>query len=71
LIGAYWLILGTGALMAILAVAAWNRGQPYGIWYGLGLPGVLALAVFGPLGPLIFRGYRQAEERKMAAHDLP
>jgi hypothetical protein len=70
-------ILGYGRLLLALSVAflaaallALRSGQPYGIWYGLGLPGVLGVVVLGPLFPLVAYRYRQAEERKMAAEDL-
>ena len=44
--------------------------QPYGIWYGLGFPGLLGLVIFGSLTPVIFKRYREAELRKSMAKDL-
>jgi hypothetical protein len=71
------LILGAGALfmvaaaiLLVAAIVAYLDGQPYGIWFGLGLPGVQGVILLPMLFPLIVRRYRQAEERQMAAQDL-
>lgn len=56
-------LLGTG-------VVAWLSGQPYGIWYGLALPGAIGLAVLGPLLPVMRHRYREAELRRMSASDI-
>ena len=54
-----------GLLVAgIVALAA---KQPYGVWYGLLLPGVIGTFVFGALLPVIRMRYRQAEMRKSMA----
>ncbi|HJZ90805.1 MAG TPA: hypothetical protein VKE40_08010 [Gemmataceae bacterium] len=57
------------ALLAAGAYAA-ATGQPWGIWYGLLLPGIITLAVVGPLGWVAGRAYRHAEERKMRAQEF-
>jgi hypothetical protein len=69
-LGLGWLLLLTAAGLLAAAVVALVDGQPYGVWYGLGLPGVLGVAVLGPLFPLARLRYRQAEERRMQAEDL-
>ena len=51
-------------------VRALIDGQPYGVWYGLGLPGALGLIVLGGLMPGVRRQYRQAEQRRLTATDL-
>lgn len=60
-----FLIVVQAACAALLAagVIARSKGQPYGVWYGLGLPGLLGLLVFGALTPLVLRRYREAEAR--------
>jgi hypothetical protein len=70
-------VLGTGALFVVVgaifliaAIVAYRAGQPYGIWYGLGLPGLLGLTLFPMLLPVVMYRYREAEERRMAAKDL-
>jgi hypothetical protein len=54
-------------LASIIALA---EGQPYGVWYGLGLPGLLGVIIIGGLTPVIFRRYREAELRRSLAKDL-
>jgi hypothetical protein len=44
--------------------------QPYGVWYGLLLPGIIGLVVLGSLSPVALTRYRQAEMRKIQARDL-
>ncbi len=62
------IVVSLGFLVAgIVALAA---KQPYGVWYGLLLPGVIGTFVFGSLLPTIRLRYRQAEMRKSMAADL-
>ncbi len=56
--------------LLVCAVVALSTGQPYGIWYGFGLPGLLGLIIFGCLYPVIRQRYREAEARKLRAADL-
>jgi hypothetical protein len=53
-----------------LGVTALVVGQPYGVWYGLLLPGFIGLVVLGSLASLALLRYRQAEMRKIQARDL-
>lgn len=55
--------------MAAAAVVAFVTGQPYGVWYALGLPAIIGLVVFGGLTPMVGRRYQEAEQRRMAAMD--
>ena len=66
----YWTLLGASAAMLVAGAVAFFAGQPYGVWYGLGLPGVVGVSVLGATGGVITRGYRAAEERRMTAEDL-
>lgn len=69
-VGMAWLLfLGSAALLGA-AVTAVLTGQPYGVWYGLGLPGLLGVFVIGANMFVMDRVYRAAEARKMAARDL-
>jgi len=52
-------------LLAAGAIA-WSQGQPYGVWYGLGFPGLLGLVLFGSLTPRVLRRFREAEARNQA-----
>jgi hypothetical protein len=51
---AYFLFLGWSAAMLLAGIVAMISGQPYGIWYGLGLAGLIGVIVFGSLYSLIF-----------------
>ncbi len=71
------LVVGFGELLQWLsvvllaaAVIALCTGQPYGVWYFLGLPGLIGTCVIGPLLPLVRKRYREAEERRMQAEDF-
>ena len=57
------------SIMLIAGVAAFLVGQPYGVWYALGAPGLIGLVVFGSLTPIMARRYREEEARRMAARD--
>ena len=53
-----------------LGIMALVARQPYGVWYGLLLPGIIGLVVLGSLSPVALTAYRQAEMRKIQARDL-
>ena len=69
-LGLHVTVIVVSAILLILGVVAFINGQPYGVWYGLGLPGVLGIVVLGALFPLVLKRYREAEERRLAAQDL-
>lgn len=57
----YFLLIGFSLMMLIGGLVALISGQPYGIWYGLGLPGLIGIIVFGSLYPLVFHLPKQIE----------
>ena len=57
-------------MFLVAGIYAYFSGQPYGIWYGLGLPGLLGLILFPSLLPVVYLRYRQSEERTMQAKDI-
>lgn len=72
------LVLGSLAVLLLASAACLVAGlvalvgrQPYGVWYGLLLAGVMGVVVLGSLSPVAFNAYRQAEARKVEAQDLP
>lgn len=69
-LGYGWLLIVASVIFLAAAIVAYLGGQPYGIWFGLGLPGVQGVILFPLLFPLVVHRYRQAEERRMAAQDL-
>jgi len=56
--------------MFVAALVALVSGQPYGVWYGLGLPGLLGVTVLGALLPVVLARYRDAETRRIGAADF-
>ena len=62
-------IVASVALLVLGAIGL-VRGQPYGVWYGMGLAGVIGTAVFGSLFFVVRRRYLDAESRRMGAADL-
>lgn len=69
-LGLTWLFMACAVILLAAALVAWRDGQPYGVWYGLGLPGAIGLAVLGGNIPNVLRAYRSAELRQMEARDL-
>lgn len=71
ILGVGWLLIACSAVLLGAGVVAWGAGQPYGVWYGLGLAGAIGLAALGGNIPNVRRAYREAERRRMEARDLP
>jgi hypothetical protein len=64
------LLLVASAGLLALGVVALVCGQPYGVWYGLGLAGAIGVMVIGANTFTVIWTYRAAEARKLAARDL-
>lgn len=56
-----------GAAMLLAGLLALVLGQPYHVYYPLGLIGLILTAVMGPLWPVVRARYRQAEARRLEA----
>ncbi|HEV3165533.1 MAG TPA: hypothetical protein VGZ22_16015 [Isosphaeraceae bacterium] len=69
-LGLTWGALAYSVLMLAIGIIAYLVGQPYGIWYGFGLAGVIGVGVIGVNIPGIQMAYRRAEERRMRAKDI-
>jgi len=59
----YVLMFGGSLGMLGAGLIAFFSGQPYGVWYGLGWPGLTGTIVFGALYTILFRLPRQMEVR--------
>lgn len=68
--GLIGVVMAAGVLLLIAGVAALLLKQPYGVWYGLLLPGLMIPLLLGFLLPVVRRRYQEAELRKSAARDL-
>src|SRR4051812_49042206 len=56
--GILGVLLTAAATCLVAGVVALVYHQPYGVWYGLLLPGVVGLFVLGPLTPMAITAYR-------------
>jgi multidrug transporter EmrE-like cation transporter len=70
ILGTFLVLLAISIVLLASSVYAWSSGQPYGVWYGLGLPGVLGVILIPCMLPRMIQQYRHAEERAMRAKDL-
>lgn len=68
--GTFWFGLALSAVLLVAGVVALIAGQPYAIWYGLGLAGLLGSVLLPCLLPTVVRRYREAEDRRLHAQDL-
>lgn len=69
-LGGLWVFTAIAVLLLVISAVAWSQGQPGGIWYAFGLPGVLGVLLCPSMIPIIRQRYRQAEERRMTAADI-
>jgi peptidoglycan/LPS O-acetylase OafA/YrhL len=70
ILAAWWTLLALGIGCLIAGGVAWTAGQPYAVWYGLGLAGLIVTIAMGCNSLVVVRRYREAELRKMQARDL-
>jgi hypothetical protein len=68
--GFFWFCLIYSGICLVAGIIALAMGQPYGIWYGLGLAGVIGMLVLGLNYRTMIKVYQMAEARKMAAQNL-
>ena len=54
----------------VVGIIAYLSGQPYGVWYGFGLCGLLGTVGFGSGFWVILKRARDAELRKSMSEDL-
>ena len=59
-----------GVALLVIGLVAMANGQPWGVWYGLLLPGAIGTLVVGANSLVILKRYREAEERRVAAKDF-
>lgn len=65
------LLLAASCVLLVAGVIALWEGQPYGVWYGLILPGFIGLGVLAPNLWVVRNVYRANEARRMHANDAP
>ena len=60
-----WWLFGVSLVLVAAGLTALVSGQPYGIWYGLGLGGLIGMGVLGPILPVVRKRFREAEQREV------
>lgn len=68
--GYHFAMLGLGVVLLLVALYALIAGQPYGIWFGMLMPGALLVVLMIALTPMIRMRYREAEQRKLSAQEF-
>jgi hypothetical protein len=68
---AWFTVWAAAVALLIVGMVALINGQPWGVWYGLLLPGAIGTLVVGVNSLVILKTYRAVEERRVAAKDLP
>jgi hypothetical protein len=66
----HYMFIAISVLMSGVAVAAYFSHQPFGIWYGWGLPGIFGVFLFSSMTPMLRNSYRRAEMQKSLSQDL-
>ena len=67
LIGMMWFFVAFGIINILFGGLAYFSGQPWSIWYGPLLAGVILAVVMGSLIPVALRAYARAERRRLDA----
>jgi hypothetical protein len=67
---AYWLLVAYAVSLVFASTVLLVLGHRDGLWYGLAAGGLAGAAALARNGPPVWRARRDAEERRMVAHDL-
>ncbi len=63
-------LIGTGVLCLIAGVVAVIMGQPFFVYYPLGLIGLISTATIGGQLPMVRRRYQEADNRRLDAEEF-
>src|SRR5690606_35482843 len=66
----HWIAGSAGIVLNGLSIAAKLADQPYAVWYGMGLPGLILILVLLPLTLVIRQRYHEAEQRRIEAENF-
>jgi hypothetical protein len=67
---AWFTVWVVAIVLLVVGIVALASGQPWGIWFGLLLHGVIGTPVVGANSIVILKRYREVEERRLEAKDL-
>ncbi|CAN5197637.1 hypothetical protein BH10PLA2_BH10PLA2_23790 [soil metagenome] len=60
-------MVGTGVACLFAAIVALAMGQPFFVYYPLGLIGLISTAVIGAQMPMVRKRYQEADNRRLEA----
>lgn len=69
-IGSFFASIGLGVAFMVGAFAAWILGQPEYVISALAMTGFIITVVFCATMPVVYKGYSQADQRRMIAKDI-
>lgn len=61
---AWFTVWAVAVALLIAGIVALTNGQPWGVWYGLLLPGAVGTLVVGANSLVILKRYREVAERR-------
>jgi len=70
IVRAWFALWAIAVALLVVGTVALVSGQPWGVWYGLLLPGAVGALVVGANSLVILKRYREVEQRRLAARDL-
>ena len=68
--GFIYTMIAISITMLGVSIYAYASGQPYGVWYGIGLPGMIGVLIFPFLIPSVNASYKRAELKRMEMEEL-
>lgn len=70
IVRAWFVLWAVAVVLLATGFVALAQGQPWGVWYGLLLPGAIGTLVVGANSWVIVKTYTRVEQRRLAAKDL-
>jgi hypothetical protein len=70
LLRAWYTLWAIAIVLLLIGMTALVDGQPWGVWFGILLPGAIGTLVVGANTLVILKAYQQVETRRVAAKDL-
>ena len=69
-VGSFYASIGLGVAFLLAALVAWNVDQPEYVSGALAMTGLVIVVVFSATIPVVFKGYADADQRRMIAKDI-
>ncbi|MGD2168502.1 MAG: hypothetical protein PVF63_10375 [Gammaproteobacteria bacterium] len=69
-IGSFLASIALGVAFIVAALFAWNAGQPEYVISALAMTGFVITGVYCATMPVVYKGYSQADQRRMIAKDI-